>query len=272
MYYESGRKKNFYLWIILLIIAAVILNNPAVKKARPVRVLKKIAINVIYPFKYIANGLYSGVTGGTAKFFMLRGVQAENERLNADIKSYKAQIMLLSQIGADNKRLREMMGFRPLYFASRLIPVEIIARPDTNWFGIIEINKGRNDRIVADTAVVNDEGLVGRVLEVSDYSSKVLLITDPSSAVSVFDSETSDMGIANGNVMGPLKIRYMSANAEVKVGDPIITSGMSDTFPKGIIVGRVKYINKKDYDIFQKVDVSPAVNFSKLNKLFVVAK
>jgi rod shape-determining protein MreC len=80
------------------------------------------------------------------------------------------------------------------------------------------------------------------------------------------------MGIASGNSMGPVKIKYMSSNADVRVGDKIITSGMSDIFPKGIIVGFVRSIDKKDYDVFQKVEVSPAVRFSRLDKVFVVAK
>ncbi len=80
------------------------------------------------------------------------------------------------------------------------------------------------------------------------------------------------MGIAAGNSIGPLKIQYMSATAAIKEGDKIVTSGMSDIFPKGILIGTVRSVSKRDYDIFQKVDVNAAVIFSKLDKVFVVAK
>lgn len=272
MYYDSGRRKSYYYWIVILVIAVLVFNSSPVKRSRPLNALKRLAVNIIYPFKYLATGTYVNITRGTARFFFLRGVQAENERLKGELADYKTRVILMNQIGAENKRLRELIGFRTAYRVSRIVPVEMIARPATNWFGIIEINKGSRDGISADTAVVNEEGLVGRVLEVSDLSSKVLLITDPSSAVSVYDTETSDMGIANGDLMGPIKIKYLASNANVKPGDAIVTSGMSDTFPKGIIVGRVRSISKKDYDIFQKVDVVPSVNFSRLNKLFVVTK
>lgn len=120
--------------------------------------------------------------------------------------------------------------------------------------------------------MINEEGLVGRVFEVSQFSSKVLLINDPSSAVSIVDASTGDMAIASGNSIGPLTVKYMPAGAEIKAGDRIVTSGMSDIFPKGILVGTVKSFSKKDYDIFQKIEVSPAVNFSRLDKLFVVVR
>lgn len=72
--------------------------------------------------------------------------------------------------------------------------------------------------------------------------------------------------------MGPLRILYISATAAIKEGDRIATSGMSDIFPKGVTVGVVRSVSKKDYDIFQKVSVGTAVNFSRLDKVFVITK
>ena len=272
MYYESEKRKGIYLWIIVLILIVITLNAAPVKKFGLFRAVTTLTSNVLYPFKYTGLVFYNVVTSGTSNFIKLRGIQKENEQLKQELGEYKAKNLLLSELEKENQKLKEMLNFRSKYFGAKLLPAEVIGRSGSNWFEIIEINRGSLDNVITDTAVINKEGLVGRIFEVSGFSSKVLLITDPASAVSVIDAETGDMGILTGNSLRPLTIKYMSANAMVKVGDKIITSGMSEIFPKGIIVGEVKSINKKVYDIFQKVEVSPAVNFSKLDKVFVIAR
>jgi rod shape-determining protein MreC len=272
MYYDGGRRKSIYLWIVVLVLIIAVLNTPSIRRFKLIRAARIISNNIIFPFKYAGTAIYHGVTSGVGNIIGLRGVQKENEGIKSEISDLKARNLLLEQLGRDNQKLREMLGFRSGYYGSRLLPAEIIGRSGSNWFEVIEMNRGAGDNLSTDTAVINEEGLVGRVFEVSKFSSKVLLITDPSSAVSVIDAVTGDMGILSGNSIGPLTIKYMSASASVKAGDKIITSGMSDIFPKGILVGVVKSVSKKDYDVFQKVEVSPAVNFSRLDKIFAVVK
>lgn len=271
-YYENRRKKGIYLWIVLLILCVMILNMPPVKNSRALHAFGRIANNISLPFKYVFNGIYGNSTAGLYGFFRLKGIQQENEALKKEISEYKARNILLDEMSRENEKLRGALSFRSRSFGARLLSAEIIGRNGSNWFNMIEINRGSADHVAADSAIINEEGLVGRVFEVSQFSSKVLLITDPSSAVSVLDAETGDMGIAAGNSIGPLRILYMSATAAVKEGDKIVTSGMSDIFPKGVIIGTVRSASKKDYDIFQKVNVGPAVNFSRLDKVFVIVK
>ncbi len=271
-YHDDGRRKSIYFWIVVFFIVIVALNTPAAKKFRLLHAAKIIANDVIFPFKYAGNAVYSGTTSGVYNFFRLKGIQKENDILKAEIAEYRAKEVLVEDTARENERLRDALNFRSRSYIPGLIAAEIIGRSSNNWFEMVEINRGSADHVSADSAVINSEGLVGRVFEVSQFSSKVLLITDPTSAISVIDSETGDMGIASGNSIGPVKIKYMSATAALKIGDKIITSGMSDIFPKGILVGYVQSVNKKDYDIFQKVDVGPSVNFSRLDKIFVVAR
>jgi rod shape-determining protein MreC len=271
-YHESERRKSVYFWIAILVIFVVILNLPAVKRSKPLHAARSIAAAVSYPVKYVFNGIYSNTTSFFGNIYSLRNAEKENVKLSAELKEYKSRSVLLSDLSAENEKLRMALSFRARSFVPRLLPAEITGRSGSSWFNVVEINKGSDDNVSHDSAVLNEEGLVGRVFDVSKNSSKVLLITDPSSAISAVDSTTGDMGIAAGNSIGPLKVQYMSATAAIKEGDKIITSGMSDIFPKGIVIGTVRSVSKKDYDIFQKVDVNAAVNFSKLDKVFVVAK
>jgi len=272
MYYESEKRKNLYIWIIVLIVIILILNTPAIRKFKILHAARVLASNVLFPFKYAGTASYNATTTGTRNFIRIKGIQSENERLKKELSEYKAKNMLLADLVNENKILRYMLNFKSRYFGARLLPAQVIGRSASNWFETIEINRGLSDSIAPNTAVINDEGLVGMVFDVSQFSSKVLLITDPSSAISVIDASSGDMGIAAGNSIGPLTIKYMSSTADIKAGDRIITSGMSDIFPKGILVGKVRSVSKKDYDIFQKVEVTPVVNFSMLENIFVIVK
>jgi len=273
MYYnEGGRKKNVYFWIIVLIALVIVLNTPFIKRTRITRTIRTVSSNIIYPFKYLGNAIYDSFTSRFYDFIRVKGIQKENEQLRSELEEYKAKVVSLDQLSNENEKLRNSLYFRAKNLNSRFLPAEIIGRSGNNWFEFVEINRGSADNIAVDTAVINKEGLVGRVCEVSKYSSKVLLVTDPTSAVSIINADTGDMGIASGNSVGPLRIRYMSANANVSIGDRIVTSGMSDIFPKGIYVGTVISVDKKDYDIFQKVQVAPVVSFSKLDKVFVIIR
>jgi rod shape-determining protein MreC len=272
MYYDSGRKKGIIFWLVVVIIVVGLINTPFFKRIKIINAAKTFAANVSYPFKYAASGIWNGTTYTATNFFRIKGVQRENILLKAELSEAKAKLVISERLETENKTLRDMLAFRARYFTGHLTPAEIIGRSASNWFEVIEINRGIIDKILPDMAVINEEGLVGRVFEVSQFTSKVLLITDPTSAVSIIDSNSGDMAIATGNSIGPVSIKYMPATADIKSGDKIFTSGMSDIFPKGIIVGYITSVSKKDHDIFQKIEVKPSVNFSKLDKLFVVVR
>lgn len=179
-YYESGRKrKGVYFWIVILILLVVFLNTPPVRRSKPLHIFKALASNALFPFKYVFNGIYVNSTSGVREFFRLKGVQKENEALKNEINGYKAQIVLLNGLSVENEKLRSALYFRSRSFIPRLLPAEIIGRSGSNWFNVVEINRGSEDKVAPDCAVINEEGLVGRVFEASRFSSKVLLITGP---------------------------------------------------------------------------------------------
>jgi len=271
-YHEGGSRKGVYIWILLIVVAIIIFNVPGIRKISVFRATKSIINNAFFPVKYLGNTLYKASTSKVLGFIRIKGIQKENETLKFQLNENKARSILLEDLSSENQRLRAALNFKRKSVNLYLLAAEIIGRSATNWFETVEINRGSDDNVVMDNAVINDEGLIGRVCEVSKYSSKVLLITDPNSAVSVIDAETGDMGIANGNSMGPIRIKYMAATANVKVGDRIVTSAMSEIFPRGILVGTVRSVDKKDHDVFQRVEVSPAVRFSRLDKVFVIIR
>jgi len=112
---------------------------------------------------------------------------------------------------------------------------------------------------------------VGQVVEVTHRSSKVLLLTDPYSAVDVIVQRSRARGIVSGSIeSGPI-MKYVKRSEEIKEGDRLVTSGLDGVFPKGLLVGTVAKVRKKNFGLFQDVGASLSVDPSRLEEVLVVS-
>jgi rod shape-determining protein MreC len=146
----------------------------------------------------------------------------------------------------------------------------VISRSGSSWFNTVLIDKGHSEGIRTGMAVVSMQGLVGRTYEVAAHSSKVLLISDPDSSVSASIARSKALGVVNGNLSNVLEMKYIVSSSSVEAGDLIVTSGVSDIFPKGIPVGEVIKADKRDYDLFQYIELKTSADLSKLDKVFIL--
>ena len=140
----------------------------------------------------------------------------------------------------------------------------------TNWFKTILIDRGSQAGLRRNFPVVAPDGLVGRVVEVTPYTAKVQLITDPVSASGGLLQRTRVTGIVSGNLGAGLKVRYLPLLADVAVGDEVVTSGMGGVFPKGIPVGRVVAVERKSGALFQEAVLQPKVDLGRLEEVLIL--
>jgi rod shape-determining protein MreC len=118
--------------------------------------------------------------------------------------------------------------------------------------------------------VVTERGLVGQVLEVADMASKVLLITDPLSAVNAVVQSSRTTGLVRGQVGGQLVLDEVPQEATIQMGDIVLTSGLGSTFPRGLVIGQVTDIRRQDVEMFQRATLHPTVDFNKLEVVLIV--
>jgi rod shape-determining protein MreC len=146
----------------------------------------------------------------------------------------------------------------------------VVGRDSSNWYRGVVLDKGERDGIRPEMGVVTLTGAVGRVVKSSATSSVVLLLTDPNNAVTALVQRTRDEGIIEGTVSGKARLKYIPLLAAVRVGDPVVTSGLTGGFPKGVPVGTITGIQKDEGDLFQTAEVQPEVDFTKLEEVLVV--
>lgn len=205
------------------------------------------------------------------KYVWLRNVQEENEALRRQVTALEQRLADYREAYIENLRLRRLLDFKSTIHVET-IAAQVVLHNLTGWFQTILIDKGFLDHVAPDMAVVNDEGVVGRILDVSDRYSRVLLITDPGSAVDAIVQRNRVRGILNGKDSNSCFLRYVRGNQDVQVGDLIVTSGKDGIYPKGLRLGVVQGVVKDPVDLFQRIQVKPLVRLTALEELLVIKR
>lgn len=193
----------------------------------------------------------------------------EVSRLNSETDALRLKLADLRETEKENERLRSLLNFKqksPL----RLIPARVIARSPDNWTSGVIIDKGSYSGIRKGMAVINGDGLVGRVVESSGSNSKVLLINDPSQGVPAIVQRTRQQGLVNGSLGANLIMRYLPDDAQIVPGDTIVTSDLSRVYPKGLIVGTVVNVGKEFSGLSIYAIVRPAAELYNIEEVLVI--
>lgn len=175
----------------------------------------------------------------------------------------------LKIVSSDNDRLKELLGFRKT-IPFTTIPAQVIGRDPSNWSNSLIIDKGATGGVRQDKAVLSTKGLVGRVLEVGRYSSKILLITDPNSKVGVMIQRNRQGGMVTGLPDGRCRMIYITLDSDVMPGDKVITAGFGTIFPKDILVGEVLRVDKEPGRLYKSAVLKTAEDLSKLEEVLCI--
>lgn len=203
-------------------------------------------------------------------YIFLVNTRAQNKEMIKKLDQAKVQCMVVNELKVENERLRSMLDFKNEHTEYKLFPARLLSQDITIVFKTLVIDRGKSSGFFPDMAIVSPMGLVGRVLAVSPHTSKVLLITDPNSAVPAIIEETRVKGIVKGTGTNVLSLEYVRANELVQVGHMVVTSGMEGIFPKGLRIGRIKEVKRDPNRIFIRISLSPCVEMSKIEGVFGV--
>ncbi|MBT3312042.1 MAG: rod shape-determining protein MreC [Desulfobacterales bacterium] len=229
----------------------------------------RIVYPLVVPFQKIVTGSVNYGKGLWNHYFFLVKTAKDNDRLKKELSLAAERNNLFKEIELSNYRLRNLLDFQKIV-AKKIVAAEVVGKYTSSWFRTIIIDKGSTEGVEKGLPVLVPEGIVGQVAEVSPNYSKVLLIMDRNSAVDGLIQESRARGIVKGKYTGACIFEYVLRKDEVKVGDIVITSGLDGVYPKGLRIGHVSSVIKRNAGIFQDVIVSPYVDFEKLEEVLVV--
>lgn len=208
-----------------------------------------------------------------------RKIKKENEQLRDEVNKLNKQLIEETLTKNELKELRKLhnvLNYIKPKNEYDYISASVISKGTGNWFNTFTIDAGRNEGVVKDSTLLNSEGLIGRVFEVGDSYSKVISIINNKSSVSYQVLRNNQyLGVVRGTVSESMTegFEYMiggvEPDVEILVGDKLITSGLS-MYSKGILIGEVKEVIKNEDELLKTVKVKPAVNFKKIDKVFII--
>lgn len=268
--YRFLEKKYKELIVALILSLVLITVNSFHKIARDIRWYDRAVIYVTYPAQYVLNSVVKGTVYFWENYIHLKDVKKENDILNKENAELRYRLQSSLEIESENLRLRNILQLKEKIDLST-IPAEVISRDVMDVFKTVRINKGSVQGITPSMPVISYDGVVGQIMRVFPEYSDVLLITDPNSTVDAVVEETRSRGVIEGTGVDICRLKYMNRLDDVRVGNRIMTSGMEQRFPKGILIGIVTDIQKKNYGTTQKVIVEPSVDFNNIEEVLVVA-
>ena len=208
------------------------------------------------------------------RLFSMRAVDQEYQQLKQRVIELELEHQWAMELQRENESLTGLLGYKERNPEYQYVHAEIIARDPGSWFLEFTINRGSDDGIATDMAVVSKDGLVGRIIEVSDKTSKVLAMIDSRSATASVIERSRDMGIVKGAVSSDsadalVHIYYLPIDADLVPGDKVLTSSQGGIYPKGILIGEViEVVIQEGKDRYAVV--RPAVDFGHLEHLLII--
>lgn len=204
-------------------------------------------------------------------------LQQQIQSLRDRIAELSGATLEYEQLVSENSRLRALLNETPTSNYP-LEYAEIVSKDPQNFYNTIIINKGAANGIVVGMPVISYrdgyKALVGKVIEVRRYNSRVLSLIDQRSQISVILESSRATGIMIGQNPRSTQtyLQYIDLQIDVEEGEKVVTSGMGGVFPKGILVGTIFKVEKKNYGLFHDLYIEPAVNFSILENVYIVKK
>ena len=204
-------------------------------------------------------------------------LQSQIQVLRDRISELSGTALEYEQLRRENERLRALLNEVPTYNYP-LEYAEIVSKDPQNFYSTIVINKGSANGIVVGMPVISYRNgymtLVGRIVEARRYNSRVLSLIDQRSQISVMLESLRATGIMTGQSPKSTQahLEYIDLQLDVEEGDRVITSGMGGVFPRGILVGTIFKVEKKNYGLFHDLYVEPVVNFSTLENVYIIKK
>lgn len=195
-------------------------------------------------------------------------LRAENTELRTRLRDLELRTMRYEAQSQENATLRGLRASLPPV-AEKWLVAEVVRDVD-NLRPRVIINRGTTNGVYKGQAVMDDNGILGQTTHVGPWSAEVILITDPEHQIPVQIERTGLRTIAEGRDDGALGLPYLPANADIKVGDQLLTSGMGGVFPQGYPVAKVAALNRAAVQPLQQVTAEPLAKIDRSREVMLV--
>jgi rod shape-determining protein MreC len=228
----------------------------------------------------ISNFVQSPVTTVTASvtnYFQsisnLRSAQTENDTLKQRVQELEVQVQRSEELTKENERLLGLLNLKS-ESKYKVLPAQIIARDPSAWFDNSVINRGSLDGVKLNMPIVNNGGLIGRVVAVSPLTARINLVTKDKSGLGGVIGElgtSNAIGVVTGNGKRELlEMGYVPGTIEVQVGEIVYTTGQDGIYPPGLKLGEVVEVRPGSATVPQQIFIKPSARLFAMEEVAVL--
>ena len=265
------RSQSTLLLLMSLVLAAMVLDawQTAARRAGAQAWFDAIVCEAAAPLQKTIQGTISRIEDAWGVAVQGQSLLEENERLSVRVAVLEQALALGEEAAVTSDRRRALLGAYPgLPENSRL--AEVIGCSGDGWNSYLVIGSGRADDVRQKDVAVTADGVVGQVYAVANHTARVIPITDPASAVAARIRRSRETGILKGKGPWECEMRYLAPDADVQVGDEVLTAGTGGVYPKGLRVGTVSAVAEAPHPPEKIATVRPAAKLWKVEEVLVL--
>jgi rod shape-determining protein MreC len=257
-------------WITLLALLAFF--SSISRSGRDYFLIESSLVDGIMPVFSVFTSIKTGIGSLWTNYIFLIQTQQENKRLKKQLVQLTRENIRLREMGLGNERLRKLLQLKSELSGPSQV-AEVVGRGPSPFLQTIYINKGRKEGLIRGMPVILPDGVAGRLEKTSGHFSQVVLLNDPGFAVDCLAQRSRVRGVLTGIPGGGnCQVKYIARTEDIRAGDIMITSGLDQVFPKGLILGRVVRVDSKVKGIFLFVEVVPECKASQIEEVLIFQK
>jgi rod shape-determining protein MreC len=227
--------------------------------------LENTAATILYPFLVVSNSVTECVSSYTEQKQNYQALRNDYQKLREDFQNLLHENIKQQASRHYFEQNKELVEFGQRYNLSDKIMAKILIRTIAEQEHSVIINRGARDGVKKDMIALDKFQIVGRVSQVFDYYSKLLLITDQNCKIAAYTNNTNASGIVHGqNNIRRCKLNYVSHLFKIEINDLVLSSGQGLIFPEGFCLGRIVQHSLKEKELYHNVDIEPLINLETL--------
>jgi rod shape-determining protein MreC len=263
-----NERRVLWLFVAVVLGQLVLLSVQAPSAGAGDNFLEGLVLRVVAPITSAVDAVGDGFGNAGENLASRRRLVAENRSLRRRVEQLELELMRLAGVEWDLERLAATLDYEPAPRGER-IAADVVYVDHDAWLETLLVYVG-GALVAVNQPVIDSKGLVGRVVLVASPYAKVQLITDRTAAVGAMIRRTRRQGVVRSGSEG-LELDFVPLQADVRVGDRVVTSGADGIYPRGIPVGTVSAVTASD-ELFHVIRLEPAVELSALDQVYVLGR
>ena len=232
---------------------------------------ERVIIDLMAPVQGFVTGIQDGVSSYIEHYVANLNASKENKMLKTKIADLQNEIFNYQELVKESERLRDLISYGE-QFESQKIVARVVSWDSADDYKVVRINKGLKHGIKLHSVVTSSEGLVGYVYRLTTYFADVITILDANNRVDGVVERLRSHGVVEGYSRGRCIMKYVNRTEPIILNDIVLTAGLGNLYPKGLKIGYISRIERESYGITQHVEITPLVNFSKLEEVLVLVQ